>query len=517
MKLEKLTEKNVNLLYGRSIYLVCYFPDDIEELYRAFPALPFIRGVVDSDPARQGEKSFHGQSFPVHGTDKLQELPEEAVLVITTGYFRESYELLQGTALPDSVGDTIYYFANRDTEYYENYLEKYSGIPLKDLIVFRSGMGTWEHVPGMDFTENSRALFEYMLEKGYNRKYEMVWLVKRPELYRDVERQNANVHFVSYDWATSGDEKEREDYYRPICLAKYFFFTHACGFCRMPREGQVRVQLWHGCGFKTVKNTTPQTGRYEYTTVVSRLYAGLHEKEFGLTPSQFLVTGYAKEDWLFHPVPDWKKRLDIPDAGKYIFWLPTFRTARNVVSYMNVRDTGTQTGLPVLSTLEELVEVSRFLQEQDMVLIIKLHPLQRREDIFDGDYPNILLLENEALAKVGLHINQVLGHADALISDYSSAAIDFLLLDRPVAFTLDDVEEYEQSRGFILNPIREWIPGEKIFSPEGYMRFLRAVAEGRDTAGEQRRKLAGKLHDFHDDQSSRRIVASLGLQESAFE
>ena len=152
-----------------------------------------------------------------------------------------------------------------------------------------------------------------------------------------------------------------------------------------------------------------------------------------------------------------------------------------------------------------------------MVLIIKLHPLQRREDIFDGDYPNILLLENEALAKVGLHINQVLGHADALISDYSSAAIDFLLLDRPVAFTLDDVEEYEQSRGFILNPIREWIPGEKIFSPEGYMRFLRAVAEGRDTAGEQRRKLAGKLHDFHDDQSSRRIVASLGLQESAFE
>ena len=142
MKLEKLTEKNVNLLYGRSIYLVCYFPDYIEELYRAFPALPFIRGVVDSDPARQGEKSFHGQSFPVHGTDKLQELPEEAVLVITTGYFRESYELLQGTALPDSVGDTIYYFANRDTEYYENYLEKYSGTPLKDLIVFRSGMGT---------------------------------------------------------------------------------------------------------------------------------------------------------------------------------------------------------------------------------------------------------------------------------------------------------------------------------------------------------------------------------------
>lgn len=70
------------------------------------------------------------------------------------------------------------------------------------MIVFRSGMGTWEHVAGMDFTENARALFEYMLSQNYNHKYEMVWLVKYPERYRNIEQNNANVHFVSYDWAT---------------------------------------------------------------------------------------------------------------------------------------------------------------------------------------------------------------------------------------------------------------------------------------------------------------------------
>ena len=31
-----------------------------------------------------------------------------------------------------------------------------------------------------DFTDNGRALFDYMVANGYNRKYELVWLVHDP-------------------------------------------------------------------------------------------------------------------------------------------------------------------------------------------------------------------------------------------------------------------------------------------------------------------------------------------------
>lgn len=511
MELKKLTTENAAGLSGKHIYLLRYFHSYIEELYTSFPGLPFIEGVIDSDPVKQGEKNFHGQRVMVSGTDKLQELPQNSVLIITTGYFVEEYEMIKEKLLPDTAGEVVYYFANRDTEYYESYLEKYKDAPLEDMIVFRSGMGTWEHVAGMDFTENARALFDYMLAEGYNRRYRMVWLVKHPKQYREVECKNVNVHFVSYDWAVSENEKERDDYYRAICLARYFFFTHACGFCRMPRKGQVRIQLWHGCGFKTVKNVIPQRRRYEYTTVVSRLYAKIHEKEFGLSPGQAMVTGYAKEDWLFCPVNDWGKRLGIQKAARYIFWLPTFRRAREVVSYMDVREPVNQSGLPIIRSPEELGRVNGLLRKWDMILVIKLHPLQKREDVFREMFSNIVVLENEKLAGAGLHINQILGHADALVSDYSSAAIDFLLLDRPTAFTLDDLEEYEKSRGFVLNPIREWIPGEKIISFEDYIRFLQNVAEGKDTAKEVRRELAGKLHDFHDGNSCQRIIDAVGL------
>ena len=85
-------------------------------------------------------------------------------------------------------------------------------------------------------------------------------------------------------------------------------------------------------------------------------------------------------------------------------------------------------------------------------MVIKLHPFQNKEWIHIGNdlKQNIVLLTNDDLVDAGLEINQILGHADALISDYSSATVDCLVLDRPEAFTLDDGEVYEKSRGFVL-------------------------------------------------------------------
>lgn len=47
--------------------------------------------------------------------------------------------------------------------------------------------------------------------------------------------------------------------------------------------------------------------------------------------------------------------------------------------------------------------------------------------------------------------------SDVLITDYTSAYFDFLLLDKPVVFNFYDFEEYSETRGFSFTPIKTFV------------------------------------------------------------
>ena len=110
-----------------------------------------------------------------------------------------------------------------------------------------------------------------------------------------------------------------------------------------------------------------------------------------------------------------------------------------------------------------------------------------------------------------LIINRLLASADALISDYSSAAVDYLSLDRPLAFTLDDVEEYENSRGFVFDNIRDWLPGREVHNFEDFCDFVREVAAGQDVSKEKRRKVSAKMLKYKDNQNCKRILEAFDI------
>ena len=124
---------------------------------------------------------------------------------------------------------------------------------------------------------------------------------------------------------------------------------------------------------------------------------------------------------------------------------------------------------------------------------------------------HIILLDNEMLVDQDIQINQLLGLADGLISDYSSAAVDYMLLDRPIGFTLEDVEEYGESRGFVFDNIKDWLPGAELYSFRDLCLFVREVGRGIDSTGEKRQRLRKIMHDFDDDQSCRRITEALRI------
>ena len=508
--LKKLTNQDVAQFGKKNVYLKCYFKSYIEWFYSSYQFEGEIAGVFDEDTGKHGEYVIEGHKVRVFGMDQMPLIPEDSVLIICTGYFEEEFEKLKEYEISERINKTVYYLANQDTEYYLFYHEKYKDLQLRDIIVFRSSTGTWEYVPGMDYTDNAKALFEYMLNEHYNKKYKLVWLVKKPERYRDIEEKYNNVSFVSFDWAVADEETLRERYYENICLAKYFFFTQASGFCRLKREGQIRVQLWHGCGPKAEYYPVRQEYHYEYMPVTSDYYAESCMNDFGLRRDQMLITGLPKEDWLFHPVKDWKVMFSIPDKETVIFWLPTFRNIDSVLERFDTNIESGETGLPLINTKDELRELDDWLDKKNTVLIIKKHPLQKDNGVEMINLRNIVVIENKDLSHRRLHINQLLGQSDALISDYSSVAVDYLVINKPMGFILSDINTFNESRG-LYEGYDQKFPGYKIYTKSELMDFIDSIVKKADISKNARDTVADYSVKYQDDGSCKRIVDILGI------
>lgn len=396
-----------------------------------------------------------------------------------------------------------------ETEYRKLYQDK----PLEDIIIFRSGPMPESYIPGMDFDDNAKALFEYALSINLQKKYKLVWLVKNPQEWEGSFSQYSNVSFISYEDEKAEDIARRDEYFHVVCLAKFIFMTDTYGFALKSRPDQTRVMLWHGCGFKARLSNRSCADKYEFMTVTGEEYARTYAKAFGLRSEQMLVTGYPKVDWIFHPMPEWQKVMQIPKARKYIFWLPTFRnTATTGLERHNHTTPIGETGLPVVSTLQQMRKLDEILAENDTVLLIKLHPFQSREMVHDMEgYSHISLIEHAAMLEHDIQINQILSYANALISDYSSVAVDYLVLDRPLAFTLDDMETYGSERGFFWDDVKQWLPGEELYTFEDFSNFIKDIMAGVDSGKDRRDSISKLMQKYRDDKNSERVLKALNI------
>lgn len=524
MTLKKLSVENIKDIIGKKIIVVEESMSYFNEILECLPVdIDQISFVVDDYVRNQGSIELMGRTIDVKPMQVLQTMGSDYVIVITSDYYLEIYDKI--CSMRDSVGNNIiYYFADRETEIESLYRERYAKEKLRDIIVFRSGPHSSQYVYGCDFADNARAMFEYLLLNGYTRKYELVWIVKEPLAMRKyflqcyAERMIAaknkgiyinldKVTFVSFDWTVTDDVIHRDEYYRVLCLAKILFCTDAYGFMRNCRPDQVRVQLWHGCGFKTRTNFVSCEKRYEFNTVIGKRYKKIHANIYGLCDNQVIVTGNAKDDWLF--IDDWKEKyihLGIPTDKKVIFWLPTFRTAGEKMKNLCEGALRSELGLPVVNNDEQIAIINDVLIENNLFMVIKLHPFQDKAKLQVANLSNIMILDNDKLFNIGIQINELLAGAYALISDYSSVAIDFLLLDRPIGFLLDDIDAYAESRGFVFANIAEWLPGREIYQFEDYIRYLQELGNGQDLDKEKREDIRCKLYDYFDGNSCMRIL-----------
>ena len=350
-----------------------------------------------------------------------------------------------------------------------------------------------------DFTDNSRALFDYMVENGYNKKYELVWLVHEPEKYKKYETEN--VKFIQNFKKGSGIR--RAEAYRYALTSTYIFYTQAFNWIGMARKEQTFVNLWHGCGYKANKKNRKVF--FDYCLVPGEVFIKTKMEFFGCSYKKLITLGYPRYDMMLRgseAATKYKEKLlKDTNSDKLILWMPTYRHASS--ERLNEETLNNEFNIPIIDDAKKLLQLNDFCRENRLLIVIKKHYLQIPYDFGENVLTNIIYLENKDLSAKNLQLYEFINCADALVSDYSSVAIDYLLLDRPLCFTLDDYDAYTESRGWVFENPLEYMPGEHVYDMNGFCSFLTHVKDGVDEYQDQRAAVRAKTHNVCDNYCQR--------------
>ncbi|HBG91295.1 MAG TPA: hypothetical protein DDW47_04330, partial [Lactobacillus acetotolerans] len=105
------------------------------------------------------------------------------------------------------------------------------------------------------------------------------------------------------------------------------------------------------------------------------------------------------------------------------------------------------------------------LKERQQYLIVKLHPYEMRMfSNFKSKYSNIAFLNNDYLFDRDCDLYELLGDTDFLITDFSSIYFDYLHLNKPIVFVTNYLKQYEKTRGLLMGPYEDIIPGINVNS-----------------------------------------------------
>ena len=143
--------------------------------------------------------------------------------------------------------------------------------------------------------------------------------------------------------------------------------------------------------------------------------------------------------------------------------------------------------VPVLSN-NMFVKINEFLKKKRVKIIVKLHPAQDLSDYSLTEFDHFVLLSHDEFEKRGYDLYFLASQSDALITDYSSIYFDYMLTDRPIGFTINDMEEYKRNRGFSLPP-EKFMPGSKIKGYEDLLNFVQDVVDDKDPYKEERNEV----------------------------
>lgn len=344
-----------------------------------------------------------------------------------------------------------------------------------------------------DLSDNSFAMFCYILNN--HNSYKNIWLVDCIEQKEKYEKLIKNYSkFKNYKIVKKSSLKGL--YY--FFTSKYVFHTHGI-YNKFPLlNKQININLWHGMPLKNIGHLDNNliVPKSNFTIATSNKFKNIMQKAFKLDDNQVIVSGLSRNDFLF---TDKYSLLDVIPSKKTIFrntilWMPTYRKS----AIGDIRVDGGEEEMNEFLSENFLNELNNFLSKINSLCVIKLHPMDVLKPDKFKEYSHVSIIDNSNFIEKGISLYSVLNSADLLLTDFSSIYIDFLLLNKPIGFVISDYKDYFNSRGFVFENPKKFMPGKLIESNKELLFFLEDLfIKKLDEFLDERETVKNVFHDEH--------------------
>jgi CDP-glycerol glycerophosphotransferase len=296
-------------------------------------------------------------------------------------------------------------------------------------------------------------------------------------------------------------------YFRARCV----FYTHGALFNYSPPKRKIVVNMWHGMPIKKIWRGVPgsQLPLSTFLISTSPFFSNVLMKASGFGPDRLLSTGLPRNDFLTSARP--KAAAIVArlrgNAQRLIFFLPTYRVS---VRGFKTED-GTETNTVLGLSEADAERLHNWLKAHRCKLIVKPHPMSINagKPFVDDDYWT--MVDEQALFKEGIGLYELLAHADLLVTDVSSVYVDFLVTGRPQILFFPDMEKYERTRGFLLQPFNDYTPGPIVQSYSELECSLDLWISGEDSWSARRQQLRDLMVPASSRSAAEALLAELQI------
>lgn len=284
----------------------------------------------------------------------------------------------------------------------------------------------------------------------------------------------------------------------------YLYFNHGMpiktiGLTQKPGKNKVFMKKMHKrCNF---------LGKYGKFFVTSDIFKSLTISCFKANYSNVFITGISRNDCISNNESDdkLKNMFALEQYNKKVLYMPTYMKKEN--------QKNTQSGRAFnnIFYFDDYDEKSfiKTLVNNHILFIMKPHPA---EEFFYKQNPNVLpqstnfkIVFNDDFYSNNIEHYGLFKFMDCMVSDYSSAPIDYLILNRPVVYLNSLANDYNATRGMILEDNYEILmPGVKVTTYTDFEKVL-LDALTKDSYKQERERLLPLIHKYRDFNSCDRI------------